>query len=158
MRIYIGLDYQVKNPNEIKEKFNVAVDCSGSAPAMEAAISLLDHGGRMCIFGVANPKAKLSIEPFQVNLSHICKNYIFLKNYKLIILYVFWQVYKKELTILGVLMNPYSFLKGLALVQPLSEKYLDFNKLGIKVFALSQYKEALDALKKGNISKVVFKL
>jgi len=57
-----------------------------------------------------------------------------------------------------VLVNPYSFLKGLALVQPLSEKYLDFNKLGIKVFALSQYKEALDALKKGNISKVVFKL
>ncbi|EFN69090.1 Sorbitol dehydrogenase [Camponotus floridanus] len=128
----LGLDYQVKSPNEIKEEFNVAVDCSGSAPAMEAAILLLGHGGRLCVFGVANPKAKLSIEPF--------------------------QVYKKELTILGVLVNPYSFLKGLALVQPLSERYLDFNKLGIKVFALSQYKEALDALKKGNISKAIFKL
>ncbi|XP_029668645.1 uncharacterized protein LOC115238736 [Formica exsecta] len=129
---HLGLDYQVKNPNEIKEEFDIAVDCSGSAPAMEAAISLLDHGGRLCVFGVANPKAKLSIEPF--------------------------QVYKKELTIVGVMVNPYSFLKGLALLQPMSEKYLDYNKLGIKVFSLSQYKEALDALKKGDISKAVFKL
>lgn len=78
MREYIGLDYQVKNPNEIKEEFDIAVDCSGSAPAMEAAISLLDHGGRLCVFGVANPKAKLSIEPFQVNLSHSHKNFIYL--------------------------------------------------------------------------------
>lgn len=43
------------------------MDCSGSAPAMELAMSLLGHGGRLCVFGVANPKAKLSIEPFQVN-------------------------------------------------------------------------------------------
>lgn len=55
-------------------------------------------------------------------------------------------------------MNPYSFLKGLALLQPLSEKYLNYDKLGIKEFSLSQYKEALDALRKGNISKAVFKL
>lgn len=69
-REYIGLDYQVENPTEIKEEFDIAVDCSGSAPAMEAAISLLGHGGRLCIFGVANPKAKLAIEPFQVSSSH----------------------------------------------------------------------------------------
>ncbi|XP_072758255.1 sorbitol dehydrogenase-like [Anoplolepis gracilipes] len=129
---HLGLDYQVKNPNDLKEEFDIAVDCSGSAPAMEAAISLLGHGGRLCVFGVANPKVKMSIEPF--------------------------QIYKKELTIVGALVNPFSFLKGLALLQPLSEKYLDYNKLGIKVFSLPQYKEALDALKKGKISKAVFKL
>ncbi|KMQ87065.1 sorbitol dehydrogenase [Lasius niger] len=129
---HFGLDYQVENPTEIKEEFDIAVDCSGSAPAMEAAISLLGHGGRLCIFGVANPKTKLAIEPF--------------------------QIYKKELTIVGVNINPYTFLKGLALLQSMSEKYLDYNKLGIKVFSLSQYKEALDALKKGDISKAVFKL
>lgn len=44
------------------------MDCSGNAPAMELGMSLLRHGGRLCIFGVANPKAKLSIEPFQVNV------------------------------------------------------------------------------------------
>jgi len=52
----------------LKEEFDLAVDCSGSAPAMELAMSLLGRGGRLCVFGVANPNAKLSIEPFQVNI------------------------------------------------------------------------------------------
>ncbi|EZA51348.1 hypothetical protein DMN91_002032 [Ooceraea biroi] len=128
----LGLDYQVKSPDEVKEEFDLAVDCSGSAPAMERAVSLLNHGGRLCVFGVANPNAKLTIEPF--------------------------QVYKKELTIVGVNINPYTFPKGLALLQSMSAKYLDYGKLGIKVFSLSQYKQALDALKTGEISKAVFKL
>lgn len=68
------------------------------------------------------------------------------------------QIYKKELSIVGVNINPYCFPKGLALLQAMSEKYLDYNKLGIKMFSLSQYKEALDALRKGDISKAVFKL
>lgn len=58
----------MKHPSKVKEEFDLAVDCSGSAAAMEAAVSLLSHGGRLCIFGVANPKAKLTIEPFQVYL------------------------------------------------------------------------------------------
>ncbi|XP_025073226.1 LOW QUALITY PROTEIN: D-arabinitol dehydrogenase 1-like [Pogonomyrmex barbatus] len=128
----LGLDYKIKNPTELKEEYDLAVDCSGYAPAMESAVSLLGQGGRLCVFGVANSKAKISIEPF--------------------------QVYKKELNIIGVNINPYCFLKGIALVQSMSEKYLDYNKLGIKVFSLSQYKEALDTLKKGDISKAVFKL
>jgi len=40
----------------------------------------------------------------------------------------------------------------------MSEQYLNYDKLGIKVFSLSQYKEALDILKRGEISKVIFKL
>ncbi|XP_036147839.1 D-altritol 5-dehydrogenase isoform X1 [Monomorium pharaonis] len=128
----LGLDYKIKSPTELKEQFDLAVDCSGNAPAMELAVSLLGQGGRLCVFGVANPKAKLSIEPF--------------------------QVYKKELSIIGVNINPYNFSKGLALVQSMSERYLDYGKLGISIFSLSQYKEALDALKKGEISKAVFKL
>jgi len=67
--LYIDLDYKVKNPTELKEEFDLAVDCCGNAPAMEKAMSFLGHGGRLCVFGVANPKAKLSIEPFQVNLT-----------------------------------------------------------------------------------------
>lgn len=64
-----GLDYEVRSPGDLKEdKYDVAVDCSGSGPAMESAIKLLTRGGRFCIFGVADPKTKISIEPFQVNL------------------------------------------------------------------------------------------
>lgn len=59
---------------------------------------------------------------------------------------------------MGVNINPYTFPKGLALLQSMSGKYLDYGKLGIKVFSLSEYKDALDALKKGDISKAVFKL
>lgn len=58
----------MKHPSKVKEEFNLAVDCSGSAAAMEAAVSLLSQGGRLCVFGVASPKAKLTIEPFQVYL------------------------------------------------------------------------------------------
>nr|XP_012221103.1 PREDICTED: D-arabinitol dehydrogenase 1-like [Linepithema humile] len=128
----LGLNYQVKSPTEVKGEFDLAVDCSGCVPAMEAAVPLLGRGGRLCVFGVASPKAKLAIEPF--------------------------EIYKKELTIVGVNINPYTFPKGLALLQSLSEGYLDFDKLEIKLFSLSEYKEALDALKKGQISKAVFKM
>lgn len=40
----------------------------------------------------------------------------------------------------------------------MADEYLDYDKLGIKVYALAQYREALEALKKGDISKAVFKL
>jgi len=63
-----GLDYQVKSPDEIREEFDLAVDCSGFAPAMERAMSLLGHGGRLCVFGITGPNAKLTVEPFQVTV------------------------------------------------------------------------------------------
>lgn len=60
------LDYDVKTPTEIKDNFDLVVDCSGSGPAMEGAVSLLKHGGRLCIFGAANPNATLILHPFEV--------------------------------------------------------------------------------------------
>ncbi|KAH0953835.1 hypothetical protein HN011_011998 [Eciton burchellii] len=128
----LGLDYRVKSPDELREEFDLAVDCSGSVPAMEKAVSLLGHGGRLCVFGVANPNEKLMIEPF--------------------------RIFRREQTIVGVNINPHTFPKGLALLRSMSEQYLNYDKLGIKVFSLSQYKEALDILKRGEISKVIFKL
>ncbi|CAK9798242.1 Sorbitol dehydrogenase [Anthophora plagiata] len=128
----LDLGFQMKSPEQLKGQFDVAVDCSGSSPAMEAAVSLLGRGGRLCVFGVANPKAKFSIEPF--------------------------QIYMKELQIVGVNINPFTFPKGLCLLSAMAERYLNYEKLGIKVFPLSQYREALDSLKKGEISKAVFKM
>lgn len=57
-----------------------------------------------------------------------------------------------------MLINPFTFFKGLALLRAMSDKYIDFDKLGIKLFPLSRYEEALNALKNGQISKAVFKL
>ncbi|KAK9302531.1 hypothetical protein QLX08_005511 [Tetragonisca angustula] len=128
----LDLDFVAESPERLKQTFDVVIDCSGSAAAVQAAIPLLGPGGRLCVFGVANPSAKFSIEPY--------------------------EIYKKELTILGVNINPFSFPRGLGLLHAMADRYLNYDKLGIKVFSLSQYREALDNLKKGEISKAVFKL
>ncbi|KAG7214084.1 hypothetical protein KM043_001444 [Ampulex compressa] len=128
----LGLDYEALAPGQLKEGFDLAIDCSGSGPAMESALSLLRRGARFCVFGVANPNAKMTLEPF--------------------------QIYMKELNIVGVNINPFTFPKGLALLRSLSEKYLDYDKLGIKVYPLRKYREALEALKRGDISKAIFEL
>ncbi|XP_066593309.1 uncharacterized protein [Prorops nasuta] len=129
----LELDYDVKHPSELKNnKFDLAVDCSGSGPAMETAVPLLDRGGRLCVFGVASPTAKLTVEPF--------------------------QIYMKEIEIIGVNINPHTFPKGISLLQAMSSHYLNFNNLRIKVYQLSQYEEALTALREGDISKAIFKI
>ncbi|XP_076164139.1 sorbitol dehydrogenase [Ptiloglossa arizonensis] len=128
----LDLDYEVQSPNQLKEGFDLVVDCSGSGPAMEAAVPLLRRGGRLCVFGVTSPAAKLTIEPF--------------------------QVYMKELNIVGVNINPFTFPKGLALLHAMADRYLNYDNLGIKIYPLSEYNEALEALKRGDISKAVFKL
>ncbi|XP_076277627.1 D-altritol 5-dehydrogenase [Lasioglossum baleicum] len=128
----LDLGYDVKRPDQLKPGYDLVVDCSGSGAAMQAAVPLLRSGGRLCVFGVASPQTKLTIEPY--------------------------QIFKKELSIVGVNINPFTFPEGLALLKAMANTYLDFNKLGIKVYALSQYREALQALKSGDISKAVFKL
>ena len=64
---FSDLGYDVQSPQDLKEGYDLAVDCSGSAPAMESAIKLLTRGGRLCVFGVSNPNAKISFDPYQVN-------------------------------------------------------------------------------------------
>lgn len=39
----------------------------------------------------------------------------------------------------------------------MGEKYLDYEKLGIKIFKLSEYEEAFKELHKGDIAKAMFK-
>lgn len=62
----------------------------------------------------------------------------------------------KELKVIGVNINPYTFPKALELVRAMSDRYLHYDKLGIRVYKLSDYKEALQTLRSGEISKAVF--
>ncbi|KAF7405225.1 hypothetical protein HZH66_004131 [Vespula vulgaris] len=122
----LGLNYKLKEPNQLaNDQFDLVVDCSGSGPAMETAMQLLKPGGCLCMFGVANPKTKMSIEPY--------------------------QIFKKELSIVGVNINPHTFPRSLSLLEAMADQYLDFDKLGIKVYTLSQYREALETLKKARL-------
>ncbi|XP_012263937.2 sorbitol dehydrogenase-like [Athalia rosae] len=129
----LNLDFKAVSPAELKgREFDLAIDCSGSGPAIESAIPLLGKGGRLCIFGVASPQTEVKIKPF--------------------------EVYMKELSIVGVNINPFTFPKALHLATAMTDTYLNYKRLGIGVYSLAQYKEALAALKNGEISKAVFKL
>ncbi len=47
-------------------RFGVAVDATGVPEAIEAAIGLLDRGGRMLVFGVSPAEAAIRVSPFRV--------------------------------------------------------------------------------------------
>ena len=64
----------------------------------------------------------------------------------------------KEMKIFGVNINPFSFPKSLGLLEAMGDRYLNYGNLGIKTFALNQYQEAIEHLKKGTIAKAIFKL
>ncbi|QUH02464.1 zinc-dependent alcohol dehydrogenase family protein [Saccharopolyspora erythraea] len=48
------------------ERFDAAVDCTGAAPAIEAAFDSLRRGGRLLVFGVAPAEARVSLSPFRI--------------------------------------------------------------------------------------------
>ena len=47
-------------------RFGAAVDATGVPEAIEAAIGLLDRGGRMLVFGVSPAEASIRVSPFRV--------------------------------------------------------------------------------------------
>jgi len=136
----LNTGYRCHSPEEVKALkvvspgwgVDVCVDCSGDGLAIEDGLSLLHPGGRLCIFGVAAPDTRIRISPY--------------------------EIFRKELTIVGVLVNQFSFSKALGLIEAMGSRYLDYEMLGIKVFSLDQYQDALLELKKGSICKAVFKL
>ncbi len=47
-------------------RFDVAVDATGAPSAIEAALGLLERGGRLLVFGVAPAEAMMQVSPFRV--------------------------------------------------------------------------------------------
>jgi L-iditol 2-dehydrogenase len=72
---------------------DVALEASGSVVALQQAFELLGAGGRLVIFGVSSPAARISISPH--------------------------RVFAQELTIVGSLINPYAHRRALALLPSL---------------------------------------
>ena len=64
----------------------------------------------------------------------------------------------QELTIVGSLINPCTYARAVELAANLGTRYLDYGKLGVAVFDVADYQEAIRQLKKGEISKAVFKM
>ncbi|KRT85949.1 hypothetical protein AMK59_1767, partial [Oryctes borbonicus] len=134
----IDTGYAAITPDKLKSRqekgvlYDVVIDCSGYGPAIENALNLLNYGGKLCIFGVAPPPTKISISPY--------------------------EIYQKELTIVSVKINPFTFPKALGLLEALGERCLNYDSLGIKTFRLEEFEQALESLKKGTIAKAMFNI
>ncbi|CAG2062626.1 unnamed protein product, partial [Timema podura] len=133
-------NFEIISPKELKAKkqadsswgVDLVIDCSGHAPAIEEALMLLRSGGTLCIFGVTSSEARISVSPF--------------------------HLYKEELKIIAVKLNPFTFNKALGWIEAMGDRYIDYKKLGIEVYQLKDFKEAVRELKKGSIAKAIFEI
>ena len=129
----------VFTPNELKERkdldesfgFDLIIDCSGSPKAIESAFEWTNLGATFLCFGMCPKESEINICPF--------------------------DIFSKELKILGSLINPFTFDASVSVVHAMKD-YLSYDKLGIEVFTLQDYNVALDSLKSGTTTKSVFKL
>lgn len=127
--------YRLVTPDVLekeKELYDVIIDCTGVGKVMEINFNYLKHGGKYVLFGCCPPTHQASVNPF--------------------------QIYLKELTIIGIKINPYTFLNAIGWLKAMGSRYLDYEKLGVKTYALKDYEEALRDLKAGTVSKAMFKI
>lgn len=117
-----------------KEKvlYDVIIDCTGVGKVMEINMNYLNPGGKYVLFGCCPPTHRASVVPF--------------------------DIYDKELTVIGVKINPFTFPNAIAWIKAMGERYLDYHKLGVKTYSLSEYESAIADLKAGSVAKAIFKI
>ncbi|GBP56615.1 D-arabinitol dehydrogenase 1 [Eumeta japonica] len=114
-----------------KAEFDVIIDCTGVGKVMEVNVQYLRTGGKYVLFGCCPATHQATLNPF--------------------------QIYQKELTIIGININPFSFPNAIGWIKAMGDRYVNYESLGIKTYALSEFQNALDDLKKGLVSKAIFK-
>merc|ERR1711973_67233 len=138
----LGTGYDITDPSHLAsmmknldaemEGFDIVIECSGFPPALEQAFGWTRRGATVMIFGCAPPGKAVRICPE--------------------------DVFRKELTIIGSLINPCTYARAVELASSLGPRYLDYEKLGVAVFDVADYEDAIQQLKKGAIAKAVFKM
>ena len=118
-----------KYVNKKNNGFDLIVDCSGNSKAIEKAIKYLNPMGKLLLFGICPQNSFIKINPF--------------------------QVFQKELTILGSVINPYTFPASIDFIKSIN---ISLEEIGVKFFSLKEYNVALEAAKSGINTKVFFKL
>ena len=117
----VGADFSELNG----EQFDVAVDCTGAAPAIESAFDKVRRGGRLLVFGVAPAEARIALSPF--------------------------RIYNDEITVVGSMAVLNSFGAALDLV---ASGAVDTGALITDVLPLEQYPDALAKMRSGTGLKV----
>ncbi|KAL0809359.1 hypothetical protein ABMA28_011563 [Loxostege sticticalis] len=127
--------YRLVTPDvlaEEKQLYDVIIDCTGVGKVMEINFNYLATGGKYVLFGCCPATHEATIHPF--------------------------QIYQKELTIVGVKINPFSFPNAISWLKAFGDRYLNYEKLGVKTYKLSEYEKAVGDLKAGVIAKALFKV
>jgi threonine dehydrogenase-like Zn-dependent dehydrogenase len=107
------------------EGFDFVVEAVGRPTVLESAFSIASRGARILVFGVANPGETAAIRP--------------------------QEVFAKELTILGTVINPFTHHRAVEILPSLG-----LERLGIRTFLLHEYEAAFDAQHKRVAGKVQF--
>ncbi len=114
---------------ETNAGYDIIIDCSGSAAAIEQAIDWLNPRGKFLFFGICPQNKKINIEPF--------------------------KIFQKELTLIGSVINPFTFNRAIDLTKKLQRPLED---LGVRFFKLHEYEKAISAAGSGAANKVIFEL
>ena len=93
---------------------SVSIDCTGVPEAIGAAVDATRAGGRVLLFGVANPEVCVAMSPY--------------------------TVFRKELTILGSFINPFTNQAAVDLLPR-----LDLDRLVTHRFELGEFEQAVRA-------------
>lgn len=59
---------------------------------------------------------------------------------------------------MGTMIDPFTYGRSVALAKNMGSRYLDLKRLGIQVFPLGEYQPAIEKLKRGEVSKIMFEL
>jgi len=109
--------------------FDVIIDCSGNAQAIEAGFAHINPLGKFLLFGICPPTHMINISPF--------------------------QIFQKELSILGSVINPDTFSRAVELIGQIARPLED---LGVTFYPLPEYEGALRSAREGKFSKVIFRI
>jgi threonine dehydrogenase-like Zn-dependent dehydrogenase len=125
--------FRALSPEELdaQERFDVIVECCGSAEAIEDAYRRLDLGGRLLVFGGLPKGSSITIDPSDILF--------------------------KELTLCGSVIGQDTFQEGISALLELSGAgYLNLDELGVARFTLSDHAAAFQAVSEGVIAKAIF--
>ncbi|EID53428.1 zinc-dependent alcohol dehydrogenase family protein [Saccharomonospora xinjiangensis] len=122
----LGAAAVVTDPGELDgETFDASVDCTGAAPAIEAAFDRLRRGGRLLVFGVAPEQERVSLSPY--------------------------RFYNDEITVVGSMAVLHSYGAALDLV---ASGAIDTDALVTHSLPLERFTEALDLMRGGTGLKI----
>ncbi|MGP7817347.1 zinc-dependent alcohol dehydrogenase family protein [Niallia sp. 01092] len=116
--------------DEIKEKYDIVIECVGVTKTQERAVSSARRGGQVLMFGVANPDDVIQISSY--------------------------DIFFNELTIKGAFINPHSMNEAIQLLT--NKSLLDIEPLLSHEFTLEEVPDFLAGNINEKITKAVINL